>query len=457
MINDNNKQRVSSLGLKAENYKEILNYDVLKKGSLNFFDVVKNSNKFYTIELHKCDGYFRISTEYGRLGVTSKKDQRVAMALDIAEKEYNRLLKGKLSKGYKEVELAQSNTGSDKAKELVDLDEVKVKKVKKVKSKLHQSVQEFVSQIYKEAQIQLNYLAVGNNDNQNSSPLGKLTVNQINKGRSILQEISNIINNKTHIMIDDVLELSNKYYMHIPKAFGLRISKEDVAIRTLNEINDQMNILKFYEDSLRMGNIMYNDNIDERYKQLASDIAPLAKNTKMYKQLVDYVVNSQSRHHNVNLEVKRIFTLSQKNAPEFDDSVGNTKLLFHGTRSANLPGILSTHIKMPNQLKGVYITGAMFGPGIYFADQSTKSSQYACARFGGNPNKFDTAFLLVSEVALGRIKEEKDARYHTQAPAGYDSVKGVEGRSLLHNEYIIYRENQHQLKYIIEFEPKRRR
>lgn len=445
------------MGLTAESYQELSNYKVLQKHSLNFFDVKKNSNKFYTLELHQCDNYFRIFTDYGRLGASSTKQQRRTSDLGAAQREYQSILKSKLKKGYKEVELAQSSTGSNKAKELIDTNEIKTTKVKKVKSSLKKPVQEFVTQIFREAEQQLNYFARGENDQSKGSPLGKLTTKQINKGRIILQDISNIINKKPHVSVDDVIDLSNEYYGNIPRAFGRRITPDLVAIKSLAEINDQMQILKFYEDSLRMGDIIFNDNIDEQYETLNSEIGVLAKNTKVYKELVDYVVSSQSHRHGVNLDVKRIFTVQQKNAPLFDDSVGNKKLLFHGTRSANVPGILSTNIKLPNQLKGVYITGAMFGPGIYFADQSTKSSQYACAKFGGKVNQYSTAFLFVSEVALGRIKEEKHANYYHKPPAGYDSVKGVAGPSLLHNEYIIYNENQHQLKYIIEFEPKSRR
>jgi hypothetical protein len=98
----------------------------------------------------------------------------------------------------------------------------------------------------------------------------------------------------------------------------------------------------------------------------------------------------------------------------------------------------------------------MFGPGIYFADQSTKSSQYSCSRFGGTINKYNTAFMFLCDIALGKIKEEQSSKYYTQPPKGYDSVKGVAGPSLLHNEYIIYKENQQQITHIIEFATSRR-
>lgn len=67
----------------------------------------------------------------------------------------------------------------------------------------------------------------------------------------------------------------------------------------------------------------------------------------------------------------------------------------------------------------------MFGAGIYFADQSTKSANY-CWGFGSASNNgIDTNFLFVCEVATGRIKEYEDAQiYLNSAPRGYNSVMG---------------------------------
>lgn len=450
------------MGLKAKPYTDDINfenYEIINKRTLNYFDAIKNSNKYYTVELHKCNNICRVFTDYGRLGVTSTKQVRETDCFELAEKEFNSILNSKIKKGYREIELAQSTTGSEKAKELVDVSAIKPKSPRSSKkSSLHPDIQEFVRQIFDEAGKKLNQFVRGNVDSKGASPLGKLSKRQISKGRSLLQDISNIITINSSVTIDDVINLSNEYYSNIPKSFGSRVNPSDIAIRTLDEIAEQMDILKFYEDSLRMGDIIYDvSNIDKQYKSLKSKIEILPNTDKMYKKLEDYVRNSESHHHGVQLEVRRIFTIKQNNAPEFDDSVGNKRLLFHGTRTANMPGILSSYLKLPTQLKGVHITGAMFGPGIYFADNSTKSSQYSCSRFGGTANRYDTAFMFVSEVALGKVYEVEDSHYFLKPPKGYSSVKGVAGNSLLHNEYIIYKENQHELKYIIEFKPRRKR
>lgn len=292
------------------------------------------------------------------------------------------------------------------------------------------------------------------------SPLGKLSESQISKGKLILQDIADILNkpNLSTSDIERITNLSTEYYKKIPKSFGSNISSSDVLINTFDRLSEELEILQFYKDALSIKELFNTQlNIDEKYKQLNCDIGVLSPRTKKYKEIVDYVKHSQSNHHNVDLEVVNIYTVNQKNAPKFDDSVGNVRELFHGTGSRNLVAILSSHLKLPNTLKGVHITGAMFGPGLYFADQSTKSSQYSNSRFGGEANKYDTSFMFLADVALGNIKQVEESHYFLNPPKGYDSVEGVEGRYLLHNEYIIYKEDRVRLRYIIEFKAHRKR
>lgn len=449
------------MGLPVERYDGddgFESYSVLEKKSLNFLDAVANSNKFYTIELHENNGHYRIFTDYGRLGKSSKKEVRTTDNLLVAQREFASILNSKLRKGYKEVELAQSTTGSQKAKELIDVTQIKTTAKSRKhtkKSNLDLAIQNFVRQIYEEAGNKLSHFVKGDINGDGVSPLGKLSVKQIEKGRYILQELANLIAVKSRITISDVINLSNEYYANIPKVFGSRVTPDMVAIMNTHRISEEMDILKFYEDSLMMGGVLFaTDEIDKQYDSLHSDIGILLPSTDKYRKIENYVRNTESNHHNVHLNVKQIFTVKQKNAPTFDSSPGNVKELFHGTRSANMIGILPTNLKLPQQLTNVVITGAMYGPGLYFADQSTKSSQYSCSRFGGTTNKYKTAFMFLAEVALGRVKKEETSHYYLSAPKGYDSVMGVKGRSLLHNEFITYRENQHELKYIIEFEPK---
>ena len=130
------------------------------------------------------------------------------------------------------------------------------------------------------------------------------------------------------------------------------------------------------------------------------------------------------------------------------EPMGNVQELFHGTPNGNMVGILSRGLRVSP--RSAPCAEALFGKGIYFADQSSKSAQQCqLCRADGRPER---GYLLLADVALGRVKREKLACYREQAPEGHDSVQGCKGAYLAHNEYIIYRASQCALRYIVEIE-----
>jgi len=154
-------------------------------------------------------------------------------------------------------------------------------------------------------------------------------------------------------------------------------------------------------------------------------------------------------------------------APErkkFSDA--NVAMLFHGTRSVNCIGILRTGLKLPKQLTGVAITGALFGGGAYFADDWKKSDGYTSrvgtywANGGGNV-KGRGAFMFVSDVALGNPECCRVARGYSRPPVGCHSVFGKArftdmgyGSKLQNNEWIVYDVSQINMRYLVEYDVK---
>ena len=69
------------------------------------------------------------------------------------------------------------------------------------------------------------------------------------------------------------------------------------------------------------------------------------------------------------------------------------KLLFHGSRAVNLISILKNGLRPKPD--GVYHTGSLFGDGIYFADQYSKSHAYTA--YHGH-----VGFMLLCDVECGR-------------------------------------------------------
>ena len=445
---------------------------ILKRNTLSYTNFSANSNKYYTMELiDEGGGVYSIFTQYGRIGTVQSQSKEQFYDYKLAERKYNSTLSSKLKKGYTEKDLATYSVGSAISKNKIDMDKVvitdetkkhissddKTSKGKKEFKEMNPLVEKFVKQIFDEASIQLQNLGGGSGTfkNNGSSPLGKLSLAQINEGRKILSKIATEKDDRIKLL------LCEEYFKVIPKVFSSRISLYEIDISSQEKLSEQSAILDFYEEALTLKEFF--DNTDDskeelwnKYQSLCSEIKPLDKDSKTYKRICEKIKNDESPAHNIHISVKNIYSVKQKNAVEFDSSCGNVKELYHGTRSANIPAILASNLKMPKTLKGVYITGAMFGPGIYFANSSTKSSQYSCSRFGGATNKYKTKYMFIADVALGKYKKEYSANYYHSVPQGYNSVKGCKGSSLMHDEFIIYNENQQRLKYIVEFDTYKR-
>ena len=141
-------------------------------------------------------------------------------------------------------------------------------------------------------------------------------------------------------------------------------------------------------------------------------------------------------------------------APFYPDA--NVSMMFHGTRSVNVPGILRENLRLPKQLVGVVITGAMFGGGIYWADDWKKSAGYTSgySRWGGGGGAVAGrhAFMFVADTALGNPFVAPGPRGYTEPPKGHHCIFGKAGHSqVMNNEFITFDRAQHQLRYLVEF------
>jgi hypothetical protein len=141
----------------------------------------------------------------------------------------------------------------------------------------------------------------------------------------------------------------------------------------------------------------------------------------------------------------------------------NTALLFHGTRSVNVTGILREALRLPKQLVGVVITGAMFGPGLYFADDWKKSAGYTSMRNsywsrGGGTVAGREAFMFAVDVVLGQPHYAPRSHGYTTPPKDHHCIyargSNTDARNnsgVQNNEWIVFQSAQHRLRYLAEF------
>lgn len=191
---------------------------------------------------------------------------------------------------------------------------------------------------------------------------------------------------------------------------------------------------------------------DARYLALNCDIRYIEPSEEIMSYISHKVVTTKASNHSFSLKVVNAFEVNMKNAPAMTYSVGNVRRLFHGSRSANIVGILSSYLKLPTHLtSGIVQTSQWFGNGIYFAENSTKSANYSFSNLG-KANKYSTGFLFIAEVALGKVHDVYVPTSFSKPPVGYNSIMGRKGQRLVNNEFIVYDPSQVRVRYLVEVE-----
>lgn len=440
-------------------------FEVEKSTTLQKTDMGNGNNKFYVLELHKSGNKYRLYSRYGRTGAAGTEEERIPHSSWEAENEYDRIIRSKEKKGYKQVAMAVTSMGSAVGNTKVLSDDVKkAPAVVKSKSSLDPELASFVNRLYSDAgQACISQLNV-NTHASSKNPLGTLTGSQISGGRTILKEINSLLTKKPTLIGSihkEIVEASNEFYSMIPHEIPLRPRDEEgrkehlkrYCLNNPNILDEKSDFLDILEDVEGLISGFESDDTDKKYEQIKCKYQLCSKSSDDYQAVVKYIQKSKSQHHHWSIRVQNVWkmeSLAQAAYRSTMDKVGNIEPLFHGSRPGNILGICQKGLLL--RPPGAYVTGSMFGNGLYFADQSSKSTQYSTARFGGSSGNSNRFYLFVADVALGRIKEYEQAQMHLQKPpSGYDSVKGAKGRSLLHNEFIVYDIKQNQLQYIVEF------
>lgn len=442
------------------------NFEVAKKAVLQVTDIKTNRNKYYAIELHTTKKQFRVYTHYGRTDDLESnpnagmRESRYCSSLSEAEALYNKIFSEKTSarKGYKEINLASSKIGSKKSfgqsvgvidtKTLEKL--AKKSDVKVTPITISPSVQKLVNVLYSEATNALtSTINASITANGIETPLGVLTIGQIDKGQEILDKLADLFQKKKKSR-DDFTQLSGEFYTMIPHKFGRsKEAAEGAIIDSAQKINDKQDTLQLMRDMLNVNgktNVLVNPEIEKKYQALGCTITALDKNSPEFKKIKKYVKDGDCYN-----EVKNIYTLSRNGEQkDFAKDIGNCKLLFHGSSAKNWIGILSRGILLPKKVVSLGVRRTdegWLGHGIYFGDVMSTADNYA------HPSRDGVTYIALAEVALGKIKKFTEITHGlTAPPKGYDSCHGVSGTEFDDDEFVVYKQNQQKLQYLLECE-----
>jgi len=474
----------------------------IKQWTLNYTDLELNSNKFYSMEIVKgSDNKIYLFTSYGRVGGTPAKEYRICTSQSQAEVEAEKIIKSKNKKGYVEIKLAKADVGSEIAKSKINNNVASLEALKKAgiqvkeepaaSSKLHTEVQDLVRTWFGITQdfIDLNL-------DTKKCALGQLSLDQLTKGKDLLEEARKII----HLPKPDKQELNkltNLYYSNIPHNFGYRkLDIDNLRLDTDIKIDQAFDILDIFGNAKDVQAVISKKSaVDAQYATLNAEIDFVDPSDPTWKWIDAMLHETRASNHNAlgRLKTHKIFSVKRnkesevflanaediakkcgkflpssvyvsllKKRPdlpkELEDLYKNANICpgWHGTRRANMIGITTKGLLI--RPSGVVHAGSAFGDGIYWATNSTKSINYCDVKGShwvqGN-NK--TAYLFLADVAFGNQKITQKSHFFTKKNIYPNhSVWAKTGGSLFNEELITYEptgpNQQHIIKYIIEFE-----
>ncbi|XP_012936925.2 protein mono-ADP-ribosyltransferase PARP4, partial [Aplysia californica] len=304
-------------------------------------------------------------------------------------------------------------------------------------------VKDVVEHVWREAMSEVNSV-LGN--------ISGIKVEQVEQAEAILIKIREAIKGgKSEIV---VLELIKEFYSTLPhKQESSNITKDQRA-RWLVRKQDMCQLIKDMTAVSEMTNFETRADVVAKYAALRCHIKHLAGTSHM--NVENMVISSLEGKHK-NVSVANVFEIwRQEEDMNFRHDLDPKQLLFHCSKVENFVGILSRGLLLPkvvvDDYGGTRTDAGMLGSGIYFASAASTSMKYSMAS-----KTKGSRLLLVSEVALGRVKDytSHDTTL-TGPPEGYDSTHGVSkvkdsSSAFEDDEYVVYNVAQQRLRYLVEF------
>lgn len=428
-----------------------------------------NNNKFYEVILMD-DG--RVQKRWGRVGVPG-----TTAVEHTGERGYNRIISSKKRRGYEETSIVDSGGTIEKVNQ-GELGSLARQALIKDPSVNDPNIMTLIDRLVAQNQHQIVKASGGMIEVDDSgvlkTPLGIIDRESVEKARKILAQIAKMNNDTSQ----EYRRLLEQYLTLVPQKVGSRRGWHEgfFAGEKMQQQEDFLEQLEqsyeWYESTRKAAAAKPKEKKDIkpaddlfRYKiEVLDDAKKAAQIKKMFKG----TANSHHGYRVNNAQIKNIYVLTEaQNAQQFQDnaeSMGNVKTYWHGSRVYNVLSILSKGLLTPKNLATARTAGAMFGHGLYFSEQSTKSALYSA---GGtwSAGRDDTWYMFVADVVMGN---EFAARTY-QGPAYYDKVlQGTtkDSKSQRYNsinvapntanvrnhEAIVPGPDQVALRYLVEFE-----
>lgn len=433
---------------------------IQEKAMLIYTNSVNNNYKFYELILHE-DG--TLNMRWGRV-----EDAGQSKTTNGGKHEFESKLREKLAKGYvrsSSISVVQDNKTVEKSHlaETAKRDILGDSAGHKDSVLMNKLIERLSDMNRHQIMAASNGKIQVDESGLVMTALGLVTSESVSEARKILKKIEPYIkiqkctDSKYISLLDDYLKL-------IPQ----RVPRRRGWYETFFTDSTNINLQSLFLDQLEGSIDLYKTKEDDIRKQLLTSNGVsadevfrtklvLLEDTTVWKKIEKFYKESLNKSHvSAHLKLKNIFVVQNEDwtsrYSEVAKKIGNEMFLWHGTRAFNILSIFKRGLIVPNYGSTFQITARMFGDGLYFSDQSSKSLNYSYG-YWDNGTKDNNCFMFLADVAMGKsytpsgsIKTISNDYNSTFAKANKSNV--------MNNEMIVYDVNQANLRYLCEFSEK---
>jgi poly [ADP-ribose] polymerase len=421
-------------------------------------DVSANANKFWNITIQPD---YTVVTHWGRVGDHGQSKSFPHSSLYAAESFFETKCREKEKKGYKTQRILMDSAADVRTVSASSLEQVARQQIK-TNSPAMDDLISFLTKANVHNILSATTMEYDTSKGVFTTPLGIVTADAIQDARGLLVQMGDLVFRQDYgnASWNDLL---SQYLVTIPQKIGRTRPQPELLFPNIDSIQSQNKILDDLDASLQ--SVLAGATIKDSSGKEVKD-SPQVFNVQISivddKRVIDrikakYNETRKSMHACNHLEVKRVFLVDiEMMSTAYSTQgkkIGNVMELWHGTRVGNLLSILKGGLKVPPS-SSPHVTGRLFGDGVYFSDQSTKSLNYAYGAAPGQRGGIESStFMFLADVAMGRsfVPSGYGSRHSYPAP-GFDSTFAKAGQSGIHNnEMIVYSTHQCNLTYLVEF------
>lgn len=439
--------------------------DVTKEDRFILCNITGNNNKWWDISLSDDS----VVCRWRRVGETGDQLTKKFSNTSAAERFYESKCREKQKKGYQPLKtISSSGTGTQVSAAKETLAEIATKQIQTSSPETIELVK-YLTQANIHSILSSTTIQYDISKGVFSTPLGIVTKDAITEARDLLSKIGTYVA-ANDLDSNDLIPHLNQYLMLIPQDIGRSRPSARTLYPNLDAVQRQSDILDSLDASVESA---LHTPVEDTERCEEPKIFEVKLHTIENGLIIDrvrkkYRDTQQSIHGSSILDVKRVYSVeidhmrkayhqhlycytidNEISMAEDDEDTGrHIWELWHGSKKGNLLSIMAKGFVIPSK-NASHCTGRMFGNGVYFSDQSTKSLNYAWGYW--DSQRDDNCFMFIADVLMGNYYTPRSSSETLPKP-GYDSTFAKASQSgVLNNEMIVYNTAQINPTYLVEF------